>query len=63
MWRAFYNMLGWEYMGRREREQIERQKRLKYLSCEQVKKSNVRLKPIKIKFLERLINKKNKNRK
>ena len=63
MWRVFYNMLGWEYLGRREQEQIERQKRLKYLSCEQVKKSNVRLKPIKIKFLERLINKKNKNRK
>jgi len=62
MWRAFYNMLGWEYRGRREQDQIERQRRLKYLSCEQIKKSSVRLKPTKIKFLEKLINKKKNKR-
>ncbi len=63
MWRAFYNMLGWEYIGRREQGQRERQGRLKYLTTEQIKNSNFRLKPTKIKFLEKLINKKNKNRK
>ena len=62
MWRAFYNMLGWEYIGRREQGQRERQGRLKYLTTEQIKNSNFRLKPTKIKFLEKLINKKNKNR-
>ena len=46
MWRTLYQYLGWEYVGRKEQAEIDRQKRLKYLSCEQVKKSKVRLKPI-----------------
>lgn len=62
MWRAFYQILGWEYTGRREQGQRERQGRLKYLCTEQIKNSNFRMKPTKIKFLEKLINKKNKNR-
>lgn len=62
MWRIFYGMLGWEYTGRREQEQRERQGRLKYLCTEQIKKSNVRLKPTKIKFLDKLLTKK-KNKK
>ena len=62
MWRAFYSMLGWEYRGRREQDQIERQRRLKYICTEQIKKSNVRLRPTKIRFLENLIKKKKNKR-
>ena len=61
-WRLVYSYLDWVYIGKKEQETVERQKRLKYLSCEQIKKSSVRLKSTKIKFLEKLINKK-KNRK
>ena len=35
-----YNLFGWEY----DPEADEKQKRLKYLSCEQIKKSNIKLK-------------------
>lgn len=62
-WRLVYSYLDWVYIGKKEQETVERQKRLKYLSCEQIKKSSVRLKSTKIKFLEKLINKKNKNKK
>ena len=61
-WRLVYSYLDWVYIGKKEQETVERQKRLKYLSCEQIKQSNIRLKSTKIKFLEKLINKK-KNRK
>jgi hypothetical protein len=54
--------MDWVYIGKKEQETVERQKRLKYLSCEQIKKSSVRLKPTKIKFLEKLINKKKNKR-
>jgi hypothetical protein len=46
MWRVFYEYLGWDYVGRREQAMIDKQKRLKYLQCEQVKKSNIKLKKI-----------------
>ena len=46
MWRVFYQYLGWEYVGRKEQKIIDKQKRLKYLQCEQVKKSNIKLKKI-----------------
>lgn len=46
-WKRYsYNLFGWEY----DAEADERQKRLKYLACEQIKKSNIKLKPkLKIK--------------
>ena len=46
MWRTLYQYLGWDYVGRREQAMIDKQKRLKYLQCEQVKKSNIKLKKI-----------------
>jgi len=61
-WRLVYSYMDWVYIGKKEQETVERQKRLKYLSCEQIKKSSVRLKPTKIKFLEKLINKKKNKR-
>ena len=62
-WRLVYSYMDWVYIGKKEQETVERQKRLKYICTEQIKKSNVRLKPTKIRFLEILINKKNKNKK
>ena len=61
-WRLVYSYLDWVYIGKKEQETVERQKRLKYLSCEQIKQSNIRLKSTKIKFLEKLINKKKNKR-
>ncbi len=46
MWRTLYQYLGWDYVGRKEQVAIDKQKRLKYLQCEQVKKSNIKLKKI-----------------
>lgn len=46
MWRTIYYICGWEYIGRREQAQIDKQKHLKYLVCEQLKKSKLRLKPV-----------------
>ena len=47
MLRNLYYYCGWEYIGRKEQSLINRQKHLKYLTCEQVKKSKIKLKPIK----------------
>ena len=46
MWRVFYEYLGWDYVGRKEQKIIDKQRRLKYIQCEQVKKSNIKLKKI-----------------
>ena len=59
MWRTWYNLLGWEYIGKKEQNQIERQRRLKYLTCEQIKKSNMQLNPGKMLLLDKLISKRN----
>ena len=41
MLESFYNYMGWE-----NAEWSERQRHLKYLSCEQIKKSEIILKPL-----------------
>lgn len=46
MWRTIYYLCGFEYIGKREQATIDRQKHLKYLVCEQLKKSKLRLKPV-----------------
>lgn len=55
--------MDWVYIGKKEQETVERQKRLKYLSCEQIKKSNIKLNPGKRLLLEKLIGKRKKNKK
>lgn len=47
-WRDFYNYMGWDYWD----TPLPRQKHLKYLCCQQIKKSNV-IKIIKHKKLKK----------
>ena len=61
-WRLVYSYMDWVYIGKKEQETIERQKRLKYLSCEQLKKSNIKLNPAKMLLLDKLISKRKKNK-
>ena len=61
-WRLVYSYMDWVYIGKKEQETIERQKRLKYLSCEQLKKSNIKLNPGKMLLLDKLISKRKKNK-
>lgn len=62
--RFFYSVMGYEYIGTKEIEQINRQKHLKYLNCQQIKASNFKLKPTKkVFFINKLLKKhKKKNR-
>lgn len=46
MLRTIYYICNWEYVGRKEQAEIDRQKHLKYLMCGQLKKSKLRLKPV-----------------
>ena len=46
MLRTLYYICGFEYVGRREQAQIDRQKHLKYLMCQQITKSKIKLKPV-----------------
>ena len=61
-WRLVYSYMDWVYIGKKEQETVERQKRLKYLSCEQIKKSNIKLNPGKMLLLDKLISKRKKNK-
>jgi len=54
-WRALYYILDIEYIGEAEQKQIEKQKRQKYLMCEQIKNSKIKLKS-KDTFIEKIIN-------
>jgi len=60
-WRSLYYLLDIEYIGEAEQKQIEKQKRQKYLMCEQIKKSNMKLKHTSLidKILNNSIKKKN----
>ena len=51
--RTLYYLLDIEYIGELEQKQIEKQRRLKYLMCEQIKKSNIKLKPTN--FIDKII--------
>ena len=46
-WRTVYYILDWPYYGRKEQAQIDRQKHLKYMACEQIKRSRIELKKVK----------------
>ena len=64
MWRVFYEYLGWDYVGRKEQAIIDKQKRLKYVQCEQIKKSNIKLKPPEGNlFITNILKKKRRNKK
>jgi predicted DNA-binding helix-hairpin-helix protein len=54
-WRTLYYYLDIEYIGETEQKQIEKQRRQKYLMCEQIKKSNIKLKS-KDTFIDKIIN-------
>lgn len=45
-WRTIYYYLDWIYIGEKEQECVERQKRLKFLMCKQITDGGVKLKPI-----------------
>lgn len=47
IYRYIYYQLGWEYIGQKEQKDIDRQKHLKFLMTEQIKKSNIKLKKTK----------------
>lgn len=36
VWRLIYNILGYEYYGRKEQAEIDKQKHLKYLMCQEL---------------------------
>jgi hypothetical protein len=54
-WRTLYYLLDIEYIGEAEQKQIEKQKRQKYLMCEQIKNSKIKLKS-KDTFIDKIIN-------
>jgi len=62
-WRTLYYLLDIEYIGEQEQKQIEKQRRQKYLVCEQIKKSDIKLKHTTFidKILNNSIKKKKKN--
>ena len=62
-WRSVYWLMGYEYIGKKEIEQINRQKHLKYLNCQQIKASNFKLKPTKKDFFINKILKKTQKKK
>jgi hypothetical protein len=45
-WRTLYGILGYEYIGKKEQNEIERQSHLKQMSCNQIKNSNIKLNKI-----------------
>ena len=47
LYRYIYYQLGWDYIGQKEQNEIDRQKHLKYQMTEQIKKSNIKLKKTK----------------
>lgn len=54
-WRTLYYLLDIEYIGEAEQKQIDKQKRQKYLMCEQIKNSKIKLKS-KDTFIDKIIN-------
>jgi hypothetical protein len=61
-WRTIYYYLDWEYIGKKEQEDVERQKHLKYMTCEQIKKGGVKLKRKELLF-ERVLKRHKKRKK
>ena len=55
-YRFIYNILGIEYIGTKEQKEIDRQKHLKYIVCEQIKKTDKK----KLFIFRMLTNKKKK---
>lgn len=45
-WRAIYYYMDWVYIGEKEQKQVERQRHLKYLMCQQIEKSDIKLNKI-----------------
>ncbi len=54
-WRTLYYLLDIEYIGEQEQKEIEKQRRQKYLLCEQIKKSDIKLKPTTT-FIDKILN-------
>ena len=53
-WRTLYYFIGVEYIGTKEQKQIDRQKHLKFVMCEQIKNSKLKLKRVNIIDIGRL---------
>ena len=62
MWRFIYNMIGIEYIGSLEQQQIDRQKHLKHMVTKQIKAGGLKLKPTQEQelFIDRILKKKKK---
>jgi len=54
-WRTLYYLLDIEYIGEQEQKDIEKQRRQKYLVCEQIKKSDIKLKSTST-FIDKILN-------
>jgi len=54
-WRTLYYLLDFDYIGEQEQKQIEKQRRQKYLVCEQIKKSDIKLKSTST-FIDKILN-------
>lgn len=61
-WRTIYNIIGIDYMGTAEQKIIDKQKRLKYLTLEELKNKKQPLN-IDSQFIIKMVNKHNKKHK
>ena len=43
IWRTLYYLAGWVYIGEKEQIVVDRVKHLKYLVCQQIQKSDMKL--------------------
>jgi len=65
-WRTLYYFIGVEYIGTKEQKEIDRQKHLKFVMCNQIKESKLKLKRVNIIDIGRLqyeMNRLNKKKK
>lgn len=60
--RTFHWLFGWDYIGKKEQECIDRQKHLKFMMCKQITDGGVKLKPYNEKelFITKVLKKRKK---
>ena len=61
-WRTIYYYCDWVYIGEKEQKQVERQRHLKYLMCNQIEAGGIKLKRKELLF-EKILRKHKKRKK
>lgn len=62
-WRTLYNIIGLDYIGTKEQQIIEKQKRLKYLTLEELKNRDKHPLNIENQFIIKMVKKHVKKKK